>query len=127
VSPEIRARLSQRRETIRDRRKLDLVYRLAVALVGLAIVVAGLLLLPLPGPGWLIIFAGLGLLATEFTWARRLLDFAREQVGRWSAWVRRQSLAVRSALGLAFIAIVAVAGFGYVAWRGVPDWLPGIG
>ena len=127
MSPELRTKLGERRESIRDRRKLDLVYRLAVALVGLAIVVAGLLLLPLPGPGWLIIFAGLGLLATEFTWARRLLDFARERVGRWSAWVRRQSLAVRSALGLAFLAIVAAAGSGYVAWRGVPDWVPGIG
>jgi uncharacterized protein (TIGR02611 family) len=127
MSPQIRARLSQRRETIRDRRSLDLVYRSAVALIGLAIVVAGLLLLPLPGPGWLIIFAGLGLLASEFSWARRLLDFAKERVGRWSAWVRRQSLAVRSALGLAFVGIAAAAGFGYVAWRGVPAWIPGIG
>ena len=27
-----------------------------------------------PGPGWLVIFFGLGLLAAEFMWARRLMD-----------------------------------------------------
>jgi len=27
-----------------------------------------------PGPGWLVIFLGLGLLAAEFVWARRLMD-----------------------------------------------------
>ncbi len=89
--------------------------------------VGGIALLPLPGPGWLIIFVGLGVLASEFEWARRLLDFAKDRVEQWSAWVRRQSLAVRVALGLAGLAVVAGAVFGYVAWRGVPSWIPWIG
>jgi len=37
----------------------------------------GLALVPLPGPGWLIVFLGLGIMATEFAWAERLLDFGR--------------------------------------------------
>lgn len=49
---------------------------------GLLVVGIGILLLPLPGPGFLVIFLGLGILATEFAWARRLLASAREYFRR---------------------------------------------
>ena len=42
-------------------------------MAGCAVVVVGVILLPLPGPGMLVILAGLGILATEFEWADRLL------------------------------------------------------
>jgi uncharacterized protein (TIGR02611 family) len=42
---------------------------------GSVVVLTGVLLLVLPGPGWVVIFAGLGILAAEFTWARRLRDW----------------------------------------------------
>ena len=48
--------------------------RLAVFLLGTTIVGAGIALLPLPGPGLLIIIVGLAVLATEFVWAERALD-----------------------------------------------------
>jgi hypothetical protein len=35
-----------------------------------------------PGPGWLVIFLGLGLLAAEFVWARRLRDRIKREGGR---------------------------------------------
>jgi tellurite resistance protein TerC len=35
-----------------------------------------------PGPGLLVIFLGLGLLAAEFVWARRLMDRMRREGGR---------------------------------------------
>lgn len=50
-----------------------LVRRIGILAGGTAIVIAGVALLVLPGPGILTIVAGLSLLATEFTWARRLL------------------------------------------------------
>lgn len=56
---------------------MEAVWRGVVLLVGLLIVGIGILLLPLPGPGWVIIFLGLGVLAAEFPWARRLLTRAR--------------------------------------------------
>lgn len=43
-----------------------------VFMVGTAIVVIGLILLPLPGPGWLIIFLGFAVLATEFATAEKI-------------------------------------------------------
>ena len=49
------------------------VYRITVAVLGLVIVVGGLIVVPAPGPGWLIVFAGVSVWATEFEWAQRLL------------------------------------------------------
>jgi hypothetical protein len=48
--------------------------RLARIVVGFTLLGIGGLLLALPGPGWLTIVLGLAVLATEFVWARRLLD-----------------------------------------------------
>ena len=105
-------------------RTLDLAYRILVAVVGTAIVVSGFALIPLPGPGWLIVFAGLALLATEFAWAERLLRFARDKVQGWTNWVLRQSLLVRGLIGLVGLGAVVVAVWTYVALQGVPGWLP---
>lgn len=53
--------------------------RLAVLVIGLTMVVGGLAMLVLPGPGILVVIAGLAVLATEFAWAEHLLDTAKEQ------------------------------------------------
>ena len=57
-------------------------WRLAVLVVGVVITLAGLVLLLTPGPGLLLIVAGLGILATEFAWARRLRDRAVDSAKR---------------------------------------------
>ena len=100
------------------------VYRVAVAVAGSAVIAAGIVLLPAPGPGWVVIFAGLGILATEFAWARRLLHFARRKVRAWTAWAARQSLVVRGCLaiaGLVLLAGVALAGAMTVGWNPFRD------
>ncbi|MGN6597851.1 MAG: PGPGW domain-containing protein [Actinomycetes bacterium] len=51
--------------------------RAAVAVAGTLVVALGVVLLPLPGPGMVVIVAGLGILATEFVWAERLLKRAK--------------------------------------------------
>jgi len=48
--------------------------RLLISLGGGLLLIAGAAMLVLPGPGLLVIAAGLALLATEFLWARRMLD-----------------------------------------------------
>jgi uncharacterized protein (TIGR02611 family) len=53
--------------------------RIAVTIAGFAVMLAGVALLVLPGPGWLLIFIGLGILSTEYHWARRLLAKAKEK------------------------------------------------
>jgi uncharacterized protein (TIGR02611 family) len=97
-----------------------LAYRIGVAVVGTAVVLLGLFLVPFPGPGWLVVFVGLGILASEFAWAERLLDFAKAKVRGWARWLGRQSLAVRGLLGLATLVLTGGLVWGYIAWQGVP-------
>jgi uncharacterized protein (TIGR02611 family) len=85
-------------------------WRVGIALIGLAVIIVGIVLLVVPGPGWLVIFAGLGVWATEFAWARSLLGFVRRIVGAWTAWLRRQPrwlTVLVGATGLAVLAAVA--------------------
>ena len=51
--------------------------RLVVGVVGMTILLVGLALVVLPGPAVLVIPIGLGILAVEFEWARRLLRRVR--------------------------------------------------
>ena len=55
-----------------------LIRRTFIAVVGTTILLFGLLLIFLPGPGALVILVGLAVLGTEFVWARRLVRRARE-------------------------------------------------
>jgi uncharacterized protein (TIGR02611 family) len=69
--------------------------RIAVFVIGAALVVGGIALLVLPGPGLLVIIAGLAVLATEFAWAEHLLDQAKEKATQakdkaTSRWRRRR-------------------------------------
>jgi uncharacterized protein (TIGR02611 family) len=50
------------------------VKRVARTISGFALLLAGIAMLALPGPGWLTIALGLAVLAPEFAWARRALD-----------------------------------------------------
>ncbi len=68
---------------------LPLVKRVVVAIVGTTIVLIGVALLVLPGPGLVVISLGLALLATEFVWARVLLKKAQAAVARTAQTVRR--------------------------------------
>lgn len=68
--------------------------------------VAGIVAIPYPGPGWLIVFAGLAILASEFAWAKRVLAYARSKYDAWTEWLGRQHWAVKVLVLLATAAIV---------------------
>ena len=65
------------------------VRRLMVLVIGSIVLIAGLLMLVLPGPGILVIIVGLAILATEFVWAERLLIRARDRVARVAQKLRK--------------------------------------
>ena len=46
---------------------------------GFTVLVLGVVMIVTPGPGWLVILFGLGILAAEFVWARRLLDRLKKE------------------------------------------------
>ena len=88
------------------------IWRGGVALAGLVVIIVGIVSLATPGPGWLIIFFGLGIWATEFAWARSLLRLVRRTVHTWTAWLARQPRwlsALVGAVGVITLALV-VAG-----------------
>jgi uncharacterized protein (TIGR02611 family) len=53
--------------------------RIAVTVVGFAVLLAGVAMLVLPGPGIVVIIAGLAILATEYVWAERMLAEAKRR------------------------------------------------
>jgi uncharacterized protein (TIGR02611 family) len=64
--------------------------RIGVTIVGGLLVVAGLILLVLPGPGFVLILGGLAILASEYVWAQRALNYAKDKAKRASDKVRRK-------------------------------------
>lgn len=86
--------------------------KIVVGLAGLAVVTIGLILVPLPGPGWLIVLLGLSIWAIEFAWARQLLEFTRRQLQGWTRWIARQSWPLRILIGLFGMVFVSV-----VVWQ----------
>jgi len=63
-------------------RTVEQVRRLSRIIGGFTLLLIGVVMLVTPGPGWLVIFLGLGLLAAEFVWARRLMDRIKREGGR---------------------------------------------
>jgi tellurite resistance protein TerC len=55
--------------------------RLIILLIGTTVLLAGLVMLVTPGPGVLVMVAGLGILATEVTWARVVLKRLKTETG----------------------------------------------
>ena len=51
--------------------------RAVVTVFGFVLLILGIIMLVTPGPGWLFIILGLGVLATEYAWAHHLLHKAK--------------------------------------------------
>jgi uncharacterized protein (TIGR02611 family) len=123
-----KTRLSRFRERLDSRPALRLLFRIGVAVVGTAVLALGIVLIPYPGPGWLVVFAGLAILATEFSWAGRLLAYAREQYDRWNRWLRRQHWAIRTLVLSATAAFVLLllwllnVLWATASWVGLDTW-----
>ena len=112
------------RRRIRSNPHAHRVYRIVVGLIGLLITVGGLVLVPAPGPGWLIVFIGLAVLASEFAWAQRLLHYARRRLDAWTDWMKSQPWWVKGVVSLATLALVLAVVYGYLHWLGPPGLLP---
>lgn len=86
------------RFAIRQNPVLNQFYRFAVAVVGSVMMLAGLVMIPLPipGPGWVTLFLGLAVLSTEFVWAHRVTTFLRRQLHNASVLAGRVSASVRA-------------------------------
>jgi uncharacterized protein (TIGR02611 family) len=105
--------VKERRERHRERSKI---VRAGVILVGFVVLVAGLALIPLPGPGLLVTAVGLAVLALEFVWAERLLERTIEHMGKATDKVKRAGRAQQLILGLLGALAAAAAVTAAYAW-----------
>ncbi|WP_409473199.1 TIGR02611 family protein [Streptomyces sp. HC307] len=104
-------------EFIKGRRLLHVSWQVCVFLVGLAVVVGGIILLPLPGPGWVIIFGGMAIWATEFVWAQLVLRWTKHKVTEAAQRaldpkVRRRNI-ILTTIGCVIIGVLA----GVYLWK----------
>jgi uncharacterized protein (TIGR02611 family) len=107
----LREQLVGFRQRVRSTRTGRLTLQVVVGIFGAAVVALGIVLIPFPGPGWLIVLAGLAILAVEFVWAQRLLGFTKGRLESWWHWLGRQHILVRMTVGLAGLLFV-----GLVVW-----------
>ena len=112
------------RRKIRSNPHSHLIYRIVVGVVGLLIVVFGLILVPFPGPGWLIVFLGLAIWASEFEWAQHLLRRAKDTLHTWAVWLRPQPWWVKGLTLLLTVVAVAVIFWLLILISGVPGFFP---
>ncbi|MEJ2618395.1 MAG: PGPGW domain-containing protein, partial [Ignavibacteriaceae bacterium] len=56
--------------------------KILIATIGFIVLITGIILIVTPGPASLVIPAGLAILATEFVWARNLLNKIKSKMGR---------------------------------------------
>ncbi|WP_405788240.1 TIGR02611 family protein [Streptomyces sp. NBC_00029] len=102
---------------IKRSRSLHLSWQVGVFIVGLAVIGAGVAMLVLPGPGWVAIFAGLAIWATEFAWAHLVLRWTKRKVTEAAQKaldpkVRRRNIILTS-VGL----VIAGALIGFYLWK----------
>jgi len=93
----VRRTLRRARRWLCGHPRIERGYRIGVGVVGTVLALVGLVLVPLPGPGWLVVFAGLALLGTEFVWAHRLSHWLKSQLARFWAWWRARRAQRRAA------------------------------
>jgi uncharacterized protein (TIGR02611 family) len=59
---------------------LRMAWRVIIIVIGSTVLLTGVAMLVLPGPGMLVIVAALAILASEFAWARHLLRRVRREI-----------------------------------------------
>lgn len=122
------------RYQIRQHPRWNHAYRAGVGAVGTLMILCGAVMVPLPTPGfgWILIFLGLGVMSTEFAWAKKLTHWVRRGYDWVRHWFGRRSMAERvsmvSAVVVLVLGVLWLSGMMGTAasWAGVEHrWLSG--
>jgi uncharacterized protein (TIGR02611 family) len=100
------------------------IYKWVVGIVGIIVTVGGLALVPAPGPGWVIVFVGIAILASEFERAQRLLTWGKARLKDWNDWLAPKPLWFKALVGLVTLALVLAIFYGLFLLSGVPGLIP---
>lgn len=96
--------------------------RLTLQIVGWLLVLLGIAALVLPGPGLLMLFAGLLLLSQELPWAQRFVSPVKRAALKGAS--DGVQTAPRIAVSLLGVACLVAVGLAWGLWRTAPGWWP---
>lgn len=103
----------ERHERLKARR-FGLIVSPLTILAGLLLLIVGVIALPAPGPGWLLIFTALGVLSLELRFARGTVLSAARGFDKSERWYRRRNPAVQLTLvALTTLSVMAIMGGTY--------------
>jgi hypothetical protein len=103
------------------------VKRVTVAVLGGVVLLIGIALLVLPGPGLLLVLAGLLILASEFPTLERYIDPVRDRAMKAAEDSVSSPLRIAGSVlcGLALIAAGVLWGLRVFPWLPLPGWSTG--
>ena len=109
-----------RHEETEEEAKRHVLLRLGTIVAGFVVLIAGLVMMALPGPGIVTVIAGLAILSRELPWAERVLEYAKEkakvdELKEQPSWVK----------GVAW-AFTALAVGASIWWMFIADPKPGL-
>ena len=104
--------------------------KVLTGMLGWAVLLLGMVMIPYPGPGWIVVFIGLSILAREFTWAYRIERYGKRRFHDWESWLRRQPLYIKLLFGVLSLLTISITiwllnGYGLInAWLNLgQDWV----
>lgn len=113
--------VSDRVERIRDsyerlkNRRFGFLVRPLTLVVGWIVIIAGVIMIPFPGQGWLTVFIGVSIMSLEAPWARGLLTWGVRAYDGFFEWYHRQPRHIRWALISAML-ILIFGTFAVLTW-----------
>ncbi|MFI1580526.1 TIGR02611 family protein [Embleya sp. NPDC020630] len=116
-APEAKPFGSRAPAFIKRSKPLHMTWQIGVAIIGFAIIVGGIIMLPLPGPGWAVIFLGLAVLGTEFVWAQRTLLWTKDKVTRAATRALDPKTRRRNMIMLAIGLLLIAAAVALYLWK----------
>ena len=96
--------------------------KIVVTIIGTLVLVAGLIMMVTPGPGIVGILVGLGILATEWEWAQRLVDTMKDKALAAAEKAKEMDPAVRRRRIIVGVLVVVAVGGAVAGLIAVYDW-----
>jgi len=107
-------RLRAQRERHMERSR---VARAGYVVMGFTVLLAGIAMLVLPGPAFVVIPIGLAILSLEFAWAARLLEVALKKAEQAQESAKQTTRAQRIAVAVAVVLAIAAAIVASILWE----------
>lgn len=97
--------------------------KILTGMLGWSVLLLGVVMIPYPGPGWIVVFIGLSILAREFTWAARVETYGKDKYSLWQERLRRQPLYVKLLFSLLTLMSITITIWLFNGYGLLNDWL----